>query len=111
MASPSIRAQEVALEQEVSGVIGGMPFLWLAIDDEPGPGSLRGIVERNSIALLSNYRRDKIDPASVGWLGHHCDRERVRSSGLWNSNHVDELYDPAFLDTLEQLIDHAKACA
>ena len=42
-------------ERRVSTVIRAMPFLWLAIDDEPGPNSLRGLIERNSIALLSNY--------------------------------------------------------
>lgn len=32
-----IRAGETALEAEVSRVIGAMPFLWVAIGDEPGP--------------------------------------------------------------------------
>jgi hypothetical protein len=38
----NIRAGEVALECEVSGVIGAMPFLWLAIDDDAGPGVCAG---------------------------------------------------------------------
>jgi hypothetical protein len=63
---------------------------------------------RNSIALLSNDRKEPRDEPLSGWLGHHCDRERVRSSGLWNSNHVDESYDPAFLETLERLIDETE---
>jgi hypothetical protein len=54
--------------------------------------------------LLSNYGKKPLDPASPGWLGRHCNRERVRGSGLWNSNHVDEPYDPAFLDRLAQLV-------
>ena len=54
-------------------------------------------MERDAIALLSIYRKEPLDAPSSGWLGHHCDRERVRSSGLCNSNHVDEAYDPAFL--------------
>jgi hypothetical protein len=107
-APKDIRAGEVALECEVSGVIGAMPFLWLGIDDEAGPASLRGYVERNAIALLSNYRKEPLDEPSSGWLGHHRDRERVRSSGLWNSNHVDESCDPAFLETLERLIDETE---
>jgi hypothetical protein len=32
-----------------------MPFLWLAIDDEPSAHGLRGHIERNAIALLSNF--------------------------------------------------------
>ena len=99
------RKGEHPLEKKVSAVIGAMPFLWLAVDDAPGPDSCRGYIERNSIALLSNYGKTPIDPPSPTWLGHYSDRERVRSSGLWNSNHVDETYDPAFLDCLERLIE------
>jgi hypothetical protein len=110
-APKDIRAGEVALECEVSGVIGAMPLLWLGINDEAGPASLRGYIERNAIALLSNFKKEPLDAPSSGWLGHHCDRERVRSSGLWNSTHVDEGYDPAFLGTLEQLIDETEAAS
>ena len=107
----TIRQGEVALERAVSNVIGAMPFLWLAINDEPGPRSLRSYVERNAIALLSNYGKEPLDPPSRNWLGHFCDRERVRTSGLWNQNHVDEQYDPAFLDTLERLIQEMETAA
>ena len=100
-----VTKRERPLERTVSMVIGDMPFLWLAIEDEPGPESQRGYVERNAIALLSNYGRHPIDPPSPSWLGHHCNREKVRTSGLWNSNHVDEAYDPAFLDIMARLID------
>ena len=88
----------------MSTVIGDMPFLWLPVEDEPGPASERGFIERGSIALLSNFRGDAIDSPSSTWLGRHCNREKVRPSGLWNSNHVDEAHDPAFLDTLEKLV-------
>ena len=100
-----VREREQPLENAVSTVIGAMPVLWLAIDDEPGPDSLRGYIERNAIALLSNFGRDSIDLPSPSWLGHHCNRVRVRESGLWNSRHVEEPYDPQFLDTLARLID------
>ena len=103
-ASRDIRKGELALERDVSHFIGNMPFLWVAIDDEPGPASLRGYIERNSIALLGNCQRLALDPPSKEWLGRRCDRERVRSSGLWNSRHVDESYDPAFLERLDQLV-------
>ena len=103
-APKNVRAGEEPLECIVSQVIGKMPFLWLSIEDEAGPESCRGHIERNSIALLSNYKRPPLDPPSQGWLGHHCNRERVQKSGLWNSNHVDESYDPSFLDELERLV-------
>jgi hypothetical protein len=102
-ATGEVRATERVLEREVSCVIRAMPFIWLPADDEPGSGSVRGYLERNSIALLSNYDKEPVDAPSPTWLGHHCDRPRVRKSGLWNSNHVDEAYDPAFLDVLDQL--------
>jgi hypothetical protein len=110
-ASAAIRAAELALECKVSEVIGAMPFVWIAIDDEPGKRSTRGVIERNAIALLSNYAKPPLDPPSAGWLGHHCDRERVRQSGLWNSNHVDEPYDPAFLNLFGELVAHTEAVA
>ncbi len=100
-----VRQHEQPLERAVSVVIGNMPFLWLAIEDEPGPESLRGYIERNAIALLSNFAKEPLNPSSRTWLGHLCNRERVRASGLWNQNHVNEAYDPVFLDTMERLID------
>jgi hypothetical protein len=103
-ASRDITNGEHALERAVSGVICGMPFLWLSIEDEAAPQSLRGYIERNAIALLSNYGKSPLDPPSQHWLGKFSDRARVRNSGLWNSNHVDETYDPAFLDKLDELV-------
>lgn len=103
-AARTIREAERELESRVSAVIGHMPFLYLHIDDDPGPQSVRGVIERNAIALLSNSGKTPLDAASKDWLGYRCPRERVQASHLWNQNHVDEAYDPAFLDTLETLI-------
>jgi len=103
-ATKQVRDSERALERQVSEHIGRMQVVWLKIDDEPGPSSLRGFIERNAIALLSNAERQPIDPPSSGWLGRACPRERVRASGLWNQNHVDESYEPVFLDSLKELI-------
>ena len=49
-----IKLLEKPLEQSVSQYIRKMPFLWLEVNDEPGPNSLRGYIEGNTIALLSN---------------------------------------------------------
>lgn len=102
-APAGIRTGERKLETLASAYIGSMPFLCLGIEDEPGPDSLRGFIERNSIGLLSNYHRSPLDPPSSQWLGLLSSRERVRASGLWNNNHVDEQYDPKFLDVMEDL--------
>ena len=93
---------EKPLEIDVSSYIRQMPFLWMAINDAPGDRSHRGIIERGCIALLSNFNKPPIDPPSAAWLGSHSDRERIWRSGLWNSNHVDEDYDPAFLQVFER---------
>jgi len=86
-ASRAVRRGELTMECAVSQIIGKMPFLWLAVEDEAGPESLRGYIERNSIALLSNYNHVPLDPPSPGWLGLHCNREKVRfqDSGIQKS--------------------------
>ena len=95
----ALAAAEAPVEMAVTNYLGTMPFLWLDIDDEPGPDSLRGVIERNAIALLSNHERPAVDPPSPGWLGHFSDRPLVRGSGLWNQRHVEEKHDPMFLET------------
>ena len=96
----SVKQAEAELEARVSCHIRAMPFLWLNVGDDPGPGSDRGKIERNAIALLSGYRK-ALDQPSTGWLGHSSDRCRVRRSGLWNNRHVDDDYNPCFLDKME----------
>ena len=104
MTRAQVLASEADLEGRVSDYIGRMPFLWLGVPDDPGPESARGRVERGAIGLLSHYTAPADDPPSADWLGCHSDRERIRESGLWNSQHVDKPYDPAFLDEMERLI-------
>ena len=99
-----VRQSERPIEAQVSSYIGGLPFLWLTIDDPPGPNSLRGHIERNAIALLSNRQRTALDAPGAGWLGSHSSRSKVQESGLWNQNHVDEDFDPGFLDTMRTLV-------
>jgi len=99
-----VQEAEAPTEQAVSAHIGHMPFLWLPIEDAPGPDSQRGIIERNAVALLGNHVHGALDPASPMWLGRHSDRRKVRASGLWNQNHVDESYDPAFLDLIAERV-------
>jgi len=103
--SGAIKKAEAEPERRVSAYIGQMPFLWLNVDDAPGPESDRDLIERNSIALLSGYRSPAADSPSPEWLGNSSDRERVRRSGLWNNRHVDAAYDPSFLDLLEARIE------
>jgi len=79
-----VRDQEVDLERGVSGHIAQMQVICLPVTDR----HQRAEIERGSIALLSNYDRDPVDPPSSRWLGRYADREAVRRSGLWNVDHV-----------------------
>jgi len=103
----AIKQDEAALESLVSRYIGAMPFLWLNVDDAPGPESERAAIERNAIALLSGGGDDRppLDPPSESWLGRQSDRDAVRRSGLWNNRHVGERYDPSFLDVMAGWVD------
>ena len=101
----AVKEDEVDLERRVSAYVGEMPFLWLNVPDAPSAASARGRIERNAIALLSHARTPAADRPSANWLGAYSDRPRVRASGLWNNNHVDEDYDAAFLDELATLVD------
>jgi len=98
------RGREQHLEAAASEYLGRATILYLPLEDEPGRSSLRGHIERNAIALLSNFARPAIDPSSANWLGHCCPREKVRLSGLWNCDHVNEDYDPEFLTVLDRIV-------
>jgi hypothetical protein len=62
-------------------------------------------VERNTIALVSSYDKKPIDPRGDGWLGTNSPSEKIRGSGLWNVDHVNESYDPPFLDRLAGAVE------
>jgi hypothetical protein len=99
------RLAELAHERRVSEYIRDLPFLWVHIGDEPGPESDRAYVERNAIALVSNFERDSVDPRSDEWLGRESPRNEITDSGLWNIAHVDERHEAGFLDRLADAVD------
>ena len=96
-----VRDEEYILERRVSTYIREQPFLWVDVDDEPSADSDRAFIEQNAIALLSNFDDQMVDPRDDGWLGKYSRSREIRESGLWNVNHVEELYDLNFLDMLE----------
>lgn len=100
----AVRDEEYTLERRVSAYVRDQPFLWLDVDDEPGPDSDRAYVERNAIALLSNLDREPVDPRPDWWLGRDSRSPAIRGAGLWNVNHTDEAYDPAFLDRMREAV-------
>jgi hypothetical protein len=97
------------MERMVSDHIRAMPFLWLEVSDKPGPGSMRAYIETNAISLISNYQASRsqqspIDLPSPSWLGHYSHLAQIRTSGLWNVRHIDETYEPTFLNVLRELV-------
>ena len=105
-APQEVRALEYPLERDVSRYIRAMPFLWVEVADPPSPASERGLIERGAIALLSNFAQPPIDPPSSTWLGRRSARAAIRSSGLWNVNHVrDRPSDDRFLVALGGQLD------
>ena len=103
-APKAIRDNEHPHEVRVSGYLADMTLLFVSVPDAAGSNSMRGIIERNAIALLSGYRESSPDKPGSNWLGNHSTREKVKRSGLWNNKHVDENYDPAFLNHFGKLI-------
>jgi hypothetical protein len=80
--------------------------LHVALIDIPGVSEKsndRSYIEQNLIAILSNKCRP-LDPPSYKWLGNNSDKREIRKSGLWNVNHVEQAYDPAFIEVLDYYI-------
>lgn len=102
------RLDELEHERRVSEYIRDLPFLWVDVDDEPGPDSDRAYIERNAIALVSNYQKRSVDGRSDRWLGNDSPRNEISDSGLWNINHVGETYDRGFLDRLARAIEESE---
>jgi hypothetical protein len=105
LAREAIRNLERPVESAVTLAIGAMPFVWVQVEDPPSTTSQRAFIERNAIALLSNFGKTPADPPLETWLGLDSEKDRVRRSGLWNNNHVEEIYDPTFMDILEGAAD------
>ncbi|MDB2240470.1 hypothetical protein [Halorubrum ezzemoulense] len=103
----AVRDEEYALERRVSAFVREQPFLWVPLDDEPGADSDRRVLERNSIALLSNFDREPVDPRRTDWIGRHSRSRAIRESGLWNVDHADEQYDGGFLGLFADAVDDA----
>lgn len=100
-ASREVRDQEQVLERAVSDYLGRMTVIWLSVPDEPGPASDRGYIERNAIGLLSACDSGS---ASQTWLGNFSPNEAIRTSALWNVNHINLKPDNHFLEVFEKYV-------
>jgi hypothetical protein len=101
---PDHREAELRVERAVSDYIGRMHLLWVAVPTRNDGTSDRGLIEANSIALLS-VAAGSCELASPGWLGHHAPSSAVGSSGLWNVRHIADEYSPKALDVVKTYVE------
>lgn len=106
--NPDRREHEHPHEKRVSTYVRDLPFLWVAVDDAPGPDSDRAFLARHLVGLLSNVMREAIDPRAAGWLGKHSPEKAVRTSGLWNVEHVRVEHDHDVLRVLEDHVERTE---
>jgi len=95
------------MEELVSDIIGSMRVYWIETSDIAGPTSVRDIIERESIGLLSKYGVAR-DPQSSIWLGQYSDKSKIRNSGLWNLDFIGENSSPRLLEIMNQCVKNMK---
>jgi hypothetical protein len=106
-APSNVRAGEVATEQLVSEYLKKLEVLVLNVDDTPSKNSLRGIIERQLIALCTESLIT-IDRSSKGWLGLMSPMRLIAQSGLWNLRDVGRSYDPSGKGSVKQLLSSGR---
>jgi len=94
---------ERELEQAVSKYLAELYVLLIAVPGESDKNNDRAYLEQNLIALVSNACKP-LDPPSCEWLGLNSAKLEIRKSGLWNVNHVEQRFDPAYLNVLEYYV-------
>ena len=102
-ADAHIRLAEADLEHAVSREIGKLRFTYLDVPDLASPKSQRAVLERS---LINYMTADGIplEIPSSNWLGHYSPVEAIRSSGLWNIQHVGARYDTRALSRIRHYV-------
>jgi hypothetical protein len=104
LTATSSETSDKLYERAISSSMSGISFTCVAVLDPSSKRSDRAYIERNAIALLSTVGR-RVDPPSSDWLGLKSPHPEVRTSGLWNVDHVGRQVDPRFLEILETYVD------
>ena len=81
--------RDVVIEREVEGKVtallrGGFSFAWVPVADEAERMGTDGLEGR----LIGTLARCSACAVSTGWLGRHSPDERIRTSGLWQVQHL-----------------------
>lgn len=102
-ADSDTRRAEADLEQAVSREIGKLQFTFLDIPDLASPKSQRAVLERSFINYMT-ADGIPLEMPSSSWLGNYSPVEAIRSSGLWNIQHVGARYDTRALSRIRKYI-------
>lgn len=94
---------ERELEQKVSEYLSRLHVALIDVAGASDKTNDRSYLEQNLIALFSNKCKP-LDPPSYRWLGNSSDKREIRKSGLWNVNHVEQHFDPQYVDVLNYYI-------
>jgi hypothetical protein len=69
----------------VNDYIHNLPYIFILINDKEDIDK----IEQRTIELISNYNQAiQIHKPNDEWLGYSSDKEKVRTSHIWNSNYV-----------------------
>jgi len=104
----SVRKLEHPLEVRVSEVISRMEVLMISFEDNDIEKQALRYIQKNAVALLSNWQKEVLDPPSPDWMGKFCSNVLVRDSGLWNTNGVMQRYDSSFIPKFKKIIEQSK---
>lgn len=101
---------EKPLEQKVSAYLYSLTFTVIEVLGPSAKDNDRALIEQNSIALLSNYNKTKIDSCSKNWLGllSMSRDDKVPKSELWNDRYVDKCYGNNYFKILEYHLSRMK---
>jgi hypothetical protein len=102
-ADKSALENERGLEQAVSKYLSDLYVVLISVPGLSEKDNDRAYLEQNLIALLSN-RCKPLDPPSCSWLGLNSAKREIRKSGLWNVNHVEQQFEPSFLEVLDYYV-------
>ena len=108
----NVKNTEKPLEVKVSQYLHSMTFTVLEVPGISAKDNDRALIEENSISLISNYYKTPIDKCSTKWLGLYSNDAKVISSGLWNSDYVDQNFiDERYFMKFEEYLKKMKKCS
>jgi len=96
-----VRNSEKEMEVTVSQYLSQMKFIVLEVPGDSSKDNDRAYIERNSIALLSNFNKKAIDAPSEKWLGNFTGDNKIVKSGLWNRDYVDREVEVGLWDKIQ----------